>query len=101
MNAIDRKSDSNPYSARNMAKPVNFYCDVPRAKALFLEGDFTDWSPVPMQRRVDGWWFVQLPLTHGHHHYRFIADGRPMLDPRAAGIARNEANEEVSIVAVS
>jgi hypothetical protein len=50
---------------------------------------------------VDGWWFIQVPLTHGHHQYRFVADGKPMLDPHAAGVARNERNEEVSLVAAS
>jgi hypothetical protein len=50
---------------------------------------------------VDGWWFIQVPLTHGHHQYRFVVDGKPMLDPHAAGVARNERNEEVSLVAVS
>ncbi len=54
-----------------------------------------------MERRVDGWWFLQVPLPHGHHRYRFVVDGKPMLDPQATGIARNEQNEQVSLVAVS
>ena len=91
------------YSARNMAKPVNFYCAAPEAKAVYLVGDFNDWDPtsLPMERRVDGWWFLQVPLPHGHHRYRFLVDGQPVLDPQATGAARNEAKEEVSLVAVS
>ena len=86
-----------------MAKPINFYCDAPKAGAVHLVGDFNRWNPAahPMERRVDGWWFLQVPLTHGHHQYRFLVDGQPMLDPRAGGIARNERNEQVSLVAVS
>jgi hypothetical protein len=42
-----------------------------------------------------------VPLSHGHHQYRFLVDGKPMLDPQAMGIARNEQNEQVSLVAVS
>jgi hypothetical protein len=40
-------------------------------------------------------------LGHGHHHYQFLIDGKPTLDPRAQGIARNEQNEKVSLIAVS
>jgi hypothetical protein len=54
-----------------------------------------------MRRQVDGCWFVQMQLTHGHHRYRFLVDGQPVLDPRGAGIARNEQNERVSLIAVS
>jgi 1,4-alpha-glucan branching enzyme len=54
-----------------------------------------------MNRSVDGWWQVQIELTHGHHQYHFIVDGQPMLDPHATGIVHNEQNERVSLVAVS
>ncbi len=54
-----------------------------------------------MRRRPDGWWYLQVELTHGHRQYRFLVDGRPTLDPQAAGVGRNEANEPVSIIAVS
>jgi len=54
-----------------------------------------------MQRRDGGWWFIQVLLSHGHHQYRFLVDGKPVLDPRAAGKDRDQANEEVSVVTVS
>ena len=44
-----------------------------------------------MQRRDDGWWFIQIMLPHGHHQYRFLVDDKPVLDPREwekAGITR-------------
>ncbi len=99
--AITERESPSPYSARNMAKPMNFYCSAPDAQSVLLQGDFSDWTPLAMQRRVDGWWFLQVPLTHGHHQYRFLVDGRPRLDPRATGVTRNEVNEEVSVIAVS
>jgi 1,4-alpha-glucan branching enzyme len=91
------------YSARNSAKPVNFYCLAPQAKSVCLVGDFNHWNPTshPMEQRVDGWWFLQVPLSHGHHQYRFLVDGKPVLDPRATGVALNELQEEVSLLAVS
>jgi len=54
-----------------------------------------------MKRMPDGAWRIDLPLTHGHHHYLFVIDGKLRLDPRAQGVARNERNEKVSLVAVS
>lgn len=70
---------------------------------MFVIGDFNDWHPTatPMKKHVDGSWHAQLMLGHGHHHYQFLIDGKPMLDPRAQGIARNERNEKVSLLAVS
>jgi hypothetical protein len=32
------------------------------------------------------WWFLQVELSHGHHEYRFLVDGKPVLDPHAAGV---------------
>jgi 1,4-alpha-glucan branching enzyme len=103
MDIVHEHPISACYSARNMAKPFNFYCAASRAKSVNLVGDFNGWDPAshPMKRRVDGWWFLQVPLTHGHHQYRFLVDGKPVLDPHGAGVARNERNEEVSLVAVS
>ena len=100
MNTTYDKPGRELYSARNSLKPVNFYCDAPRAKCVQLAGNFNHWSPVPMQRRVDGWWFIQILLAHGHHRYRLLLDGQPILDPRAAGTARDDQNEPASLLAV-
>ncbi len=91
------------YSAKNMAKPVNFYCAAPGAKSVYLAGDFNHWNPaaLAMSRQVDVAWFAQVPLCHGHHRYLFVIDGKPRLDPNATGVTTNEANENVSLVAVS
>ena len=66
-------------------------------------GDFNDWDPSAhaLKRMPDGAWRVEISLTHGHHHYLYVIDGKPTLDPRAQGIARNASNEKVSLVAVS
>ena len=93
----------NRYSAKAQLKPINFYCHAPEAAAVFIIGDFNDWNPTahPMERQYDGTWLTQVPLNHGHHHYLFLVDGKPVLDPRAQGIGRNELNEKVSLIAVS
>ncbi|MBI4326490.1 MAG: isoamylase early set domain-containing protein [Chloroflexi bacterium] len=91
------------YSARNMAKPINFICMAPDTKLVFLMGDFNDWDPAshPMKRQPDGAWLIQIPLNHGHHHYQFLVDGKPTLDPQAHGIARDHMDEKISLLAVS
>jgi 1,4-alpha-glucan branching enzyme len=93
----------NRYSAKTHLKPINFYCNAPEAAEVFISGDFNDWNPTShrMEKQHDGTWFAQLQLNHGHHHYLFIIDGKPTLDPRAQGIGRNELNEKVSLIAVS
>jgi 1,4-alpha-glucan branching enzyme len=84
-------------------KPINFYCAAPEAQSVSLMGDFNGWNPTsqPMERRRDGWWFLQVPLTHGYHQYLFVVDGTPTLDPHATGAARNERYAKVSLIAVS
>jgi 1,4-alpha-glucan branching enzyme len=89
------------YSAHNSLKPVSFFCPAPRASKVELEGDFTDWQPIPMSRAVDGWWTAQVVMCHGHHQYRFRVDGQPMLDPHATGTVRDGHDERVSLIAVS
>lgn len=97
------KSALHRYSARKMEKPINFFCFAPQAKKVALVGDFNNWEPGagPMTRRPDGSWTFQIRLHHGHHHYQFLVDGEPVLDPNAQGIARNARNERVSVLAVS
>jgi len=103
MNTMFSKSTAHPYLAKKSTKPINFYCTAPSAQSVYLIGDFNAWDPTshPMRRRVDGWWFIEVQLAHGHHRYQFLVDDKPTLDPQAAGTARNERNEKVSLLAVS
>jgi 1,4-alpha-glucan branching enzyme len=85
------------------AKPVNFLCMTPQAQRVCLVGDFNDWNPLahPLKQMPDGNWMITVDLKHGHHRYLFLVDEQPHLDPRAQGVARNEKNERVSLIAVS
>ncbi|MBI4661918.1 MAG: isoamylase early set domain-containing protein [Verrucomicrobia bacterium] len=91
------------YSAKNFAIPVNFVCYAPEAKHVSVVGDFNDWQVEahPMKRQLDGAWMIQIALSHGHHRYLFLVDGKVRLDPRAQGVGRNERSERVSLIAVS
>lgn len=98
-----REPAASPYSAKKMAKPVNFYLQRPSAKSVSLIGEFNNWNPLthPMRKREDGWWFTEVPLTHGHHHYLFLVDGAQTLDPHASGTVEIRPSTKVSVIAVS
>ena len=91
------------YSAQHTFHHVDFFCAAPKAQQVFLTGDFNNWSrtATPMRRMPNGCWLASLELHHGHHHYLFLVDGTAVLDPHAHGIARNDQNEPVSLIAVS
>jgi 1,4-alpha-glucan branching enzyme len=99
----DRLNDPNRYSAKKTLKPIPFSCLAPDAQSVCLAGDFNDWneSSHPLQRQTDGGWLLMVPLSHGHHHYVFVVDGKHVLDPRASGVARNQKGERVSLLGVS
>lgn len=101
MNAMLKQPAIAPGPAKSQHKPVNFFCAAPSAQAVELQGDFNHWHPLPMHKSVDGWWTAQVELGHGHHQYRFLVDGRPMLDPHATGVVRDLQNERASLIAVS
>jgi 1,4-alpha-glucan branching enzyme len=100
MNTSTSKS-GNRYSGRDSLRPINFFCEAPRARRVEIAGDFNHWNPVPMQRRVDGWWYSQILLCHGHHQYKFLIDGSATLDPAATGVGRDPNGAQVSLIAVS
>ena len=93
---------SQRLTAKKTIKPVNFICFAAEAKSVVLVGDFNGWDPaaLAMNRQPDGAWTAQVLMGHGHHQYLFLVDGKPTLDPKAQGIARNEKNERVSLIAV-
>jgi 1,4-alpha-glucan branching enzyme len=82
---------------------MNFICNAPTARAVFLVGDFNQWNPTAhrMTQMPDQAWFLSVELKHGHHRYAFLVDGTLTLDPRAQGVTRNDQGERVSLVPVS
>lgn len=53
------------------------------AEAVVLSGSFSNWSEdrLQMERGGNGWFF-EMPLGPGKHYYKFIVDGKWMVDPR-------------------
>ena len=53
-----------------------------KATSVFLAGDFNNWSPqtLAMQRQGDEW-LCRVHLFAGKHLYKFIVDGKWIIDP--------------------
>jgi 1,4-alpha-glucan branching enzyme len=94
---------SGRYSAKRTRHHVDFFCDAREARSVALLGDFNHWNPMatPLRRMPDGRWMASLELPHGYHQYVFLVDGTSQLDPNASGVAHNDRNEPVSLIAVS
>ena len=56
MNSFRPSGGPARYSAKNILKPINFYCNANGAAQVFIVGDFNDWNPKahPMQRLLQG-----------------------------------------------
>jgi 1,4-alpha-glucan branching enzyme len=98
-----RPGGTNRYGAPQVKRAINFICNAPQAKVVFLTGDFNNWDrrSLPMKQMPDKAWVLSVELKHGHHRYAFVVDGTLTLDPRSQGIARNDEGERVSLVPVS
>lgn len=52
------------------------------AKDVFIAGDFNNWSPNTYRLSQKGdEWFIHLYLDKGKHVYKYVIDGKWMLDP--------------------
>jgi 1,4-alpha-glucan branching enzyme len=87
----------------DITEPITFHCEATRAARVCLIGDFNNWNATthPMERQVDGSWFLEVLLSHGHHHYQFLVDGEPVLDPEAMCAIGKEQGSKVSLIALS
>jgi 1,4-alpha-glucan branching enzyme len=85
-----------------MQRSVTFRCLAPEARTVTLVGDFNNWEVGVhrMTRHPNGCWQIALHLNRGNHHYHFLVDGQPVLDPLATGVARNDRDERVSLLAL-
>jgi len=70
-----------------------------KAKAVYLSGDLNNWSPdaLPMQKDGDGW-KIKVHLSPGKHRYKFVVDGKWILDPDNKLWEQNEYGTGNSII---
>jgi 1,4-alpha-glucan branching enzyme len=58
----------------------------PKAKHVYLAGDFNGWRLVSMVRQDDGYWLARMALPCGAYKFRYNADGQWFADYAAFGI---------------
>lgn len=80
---------------------IEFCYKAPDANKVCLTGDFNSWNPTShlMRRLADGSWFLTVPLSFGRHYYKFLVDGKPVLDPKAMFVPMG--HNKVSLIAIS
>lgn len=79
------RNEFNEYNSRlNVGKYVTFLLKgYQEANKVILSGSFNDWNEEDLQltKTQTGYWEYRLPLPAGKHHYKFIVDGKWILDP--------------------
>lgn len=70
-----------------------------KAKKIYLAGDFNNWSPnsYAMKREGDEWVFT-VHLSPGKHLYKFVVDGKWIIDPANKLWEQNEHNTGNSVI---
>lgn len=85
---------SNPSKVTNEFGGFNSYINIGKyitfllkgyddASRVILAGSFNNWNEhdILMERDDNGYWNYRLPLPAGKHYYKFIIDGKWILDP--------------------
>lgn len=67
---------------------VEFRFYRPKAKQVYLAGDFNEWDQVlhPMMRTPEGYWLARMHLPPGEFSFRYCADGEWFSDYAAFGL---------------
>ncbi len=65
-------------------QPNHSFClnGFDNAKEVFITGDFNNWSPdIYRLKRTGNHWSIDLNIDKGKHLYKFVVDGKWILDP--------------------
>jgi 1,4-alpha-glucan branching enzyme len=80
---------------------VTFSLEAPEAQAVYLCGDFNQWSPTSLRMIRHGassYWEKRLILAPGPYQYKFVVDGEWVHDPKASKNVPNHHGSLNSIV---
>jgi hypothetical protein len=71
----------------------------PDASSVSVAGDFNNWSENAFEmKKVGGVWILDVHLSSGKHKYKFLVDGKWILDPQNKLWEENEYGTGNSIV---
>ena len=101
---------SNPLAVNGDRNAMNSYLIVepnytfrlkgyPKAKKIFLAGDFNNWSPESLSMSHSGdEWIFKVHLSAGKHTYKFNIDGQWIRDPANTLWEENEFGTGNSVI---
>ncbi len=110
---IDGKFEAkqaNPDSLSESGNSRNFYFVIDpdytfrlkgfaSAKQVFLAGEFNNWSPGTFAMKKEGnEWVLRVHLSKGKHTYKFIVDGKWIIDPGNELWEQNEYDTGNSVI---
>ena len=101
---VSLASEATTRTGDEIAVPVQFVLEAPKARKVELVGDFNGWdgSRTTLVRQANtGLWTLTIPLTPGRHVYAFVVnDSVWTLDPRAAKAKDADFDTEQSVIIV-
>ncbi len=87
---------SSSQNKKFTGNPTLFAFQAPTNRQVSLAGDFNNWDTraAPMEKGLDGFWRLNVPLAPGRYEYRFYVDGVWQDDPSAQQRAANALGTE-------
>lgn len=73
---------------------------VPNARAVELNGDFTNWKPIALTRGADDRWEATLPIAPGSHRVVIRIDGDAWSPPPGVTSVADEFQGTVGVIIV-
>jgi len=94
--AMTRKTQSGS------EKSIDFILTWPNASKVMLAGTFNNWNyrTAAMKKQKDNTWRKTLSLKPGRYEYKYVVDGRWIMDPNNNNRARNSVGSENSVIEV-
>ncbi len=88
---------------RTKKRRITFLLESAEASTVHLVGDFNGWDPGkhPMKKDAQGRWVKQLLLGPGDFEYKFVADGRWVIDPNNQRRCANCFGTENSVITIA
>lgn len=93
----------NFLAPRRVGSGVLFSVYDPKAKEVFLAGDFNNWSPKEdfmYDSDGNGLWQRVIPLKNGKHRYKYVIDGEYVVDPNNPEVESDEIGTPYSLLNV-
>ena len=80
ISVIEKHSDVGPHF---LFDKVRFSVLAPKAKKVFIAGDFNNWNPnkTKLIKKDGGIWVKEIEMPVGEYEYKLIVDGKWMQDP--------------------